>query len=294
MKELLTRIIVAAIGIPVAVFLIWKGGYYFMSIIAVVASIALWEFYSIQRKNNFHANYVSGLSAGLAIILSSLLSANILIAWIVILLLLSLSTMIYEMFKTNTHHSANISLTIAGVIYVSLSFTTLLLLREFYTFYSTLPFSANMSGSSLQALVSNLNCAWFVLSIFGSVWICDSAAYFTGKAIGKHKLFPRVSPKKTWEGALGGLIGAVGTFVLMVHWLIPALPLIHALIPGLIVGTIGQIGDLAESLIKRDTGVKDSSAILPGHGGLLDRFDSILFASPAIFIYLVITLWLKF
>ena len=125
-----------------------------------------------------------------------------------------------------------------------------------------------------------------VLSVFASIWLCDSAAYFVGRAIGKHKLFERVSPNKTWEGAIAGLVFAIGGFVLAHHLLLPYLSLRDALVCGGIVGVFGQLGDLGESLLKRDAGVKDSSNLIPGHGGVLDRFDSLLFVSPLIYCYL--------
>jgi phosphatidate cytidylyltransferase len=106
--------------------------------------------------------------------------------------------------------------------------------------------------------------------------------------IGRHKLLERVSPKKTWEGAIAGFVFSIISFVGCSFLLIKGLPLIHAIIAGAIVGTIGQIGDLVESLLKRDAAVKDSSNLLPGHGGALDRFDSIIFVMPVIFIYLII------
>ena len=128
-----------------------------------------------------------------------------------------------------------------------------------------------------------------VLTVFIGVWTCDSLAYFVGSAIGKHKIFPRVSPNKSWEGSVSGLIGSFVALVLIVNagWL-PGLDLIDALMLGLITGVAGQIGDFAESLVKRDVGVKDSSNLLPGHGGAWDRLDSILFAAPLSYLYLVL------
>jgi phosphatidate cytidylyltransferase len=121
-----------------------------------------------------------------------------------------------------------------------------------------------------------------VLMLFGIIWAGDSAAYYTGRALGRHPLAVRVSPKKTVEGAIGGLVGsiaigtAVGLWRLAEPW--PNLALIS-----LVTAIAGQIGDLAESALKRSVGVKDSSSILPGHGGILDRLDSLLFAAPVFF-----------
>jgi phosphatidate cytidylyltransferase len=126
--------------------------------------------------------------------------------------------------------------------------------------------------------------------VLGSIWACDSLAYYGGKFFGKHKLFERVSPKKTWEGAVAGFIGGI-TGVLLVRYLfIQAgetfyLDVLQVSIIGALGGSLGQLGDLAESWLKRDAGVKDSSSIIPGHGGVLDRFDSLLFVAPATYVY---------
>jgi phosphatidate cytidylyltransferase len=125
-----------------------------------------------------------------------------------------------------------------------------------------------------------------IIAIFASIWICDSAAYFAGRAIGRHKLFERVSPKKTWEGAIAGFVGAVLAFVAAKALVLPYLSFSSAIICGAIIGSFGQLGDLVESLMKRDAGVKDSSALIPGHGGIFDRFDSLLFVSPLLYFYL--------
>ena len=107
-----------------------------------------------------------------------------------------------------------------------------------------------------------------------------------GINFGRHKLFPRVSPKKSWEGAIFGFIFSVGAMILAKVLVLNSLSWTNVLIIGIIIGTIGQIGDLVESLLKRDSEVKDSSSIIPGHGGFFDRFDSLLFSAPAIWIYL--------
>jgi phosphatidate cytidylyltransferase len=119
-----------------------------------------------------------------------------------------------------------------------------------------------------------------------SIWICDTAAYFGGLSMGKHRLFLRVSPKKSWEGAVWGFAGAVATMVLFQYTLLPYLAFHQAIIMGVIIGIFGQVGDLIESLLKRDADVKDSSGLLPGHGGVLDRFDSLIYVSPILYLYI--------
>ena len=125
-----------------------------------------------------------------------------------------------------------------------------------------------------------------VISILASIWMGDSAAYYFGTALGKHKLFPRVSPKKSWEGAIFGFIFSIGTLILVKFIWLDFLSVWNVIILGIIIGFIGQIGDLVESLFKRDSAAKDSSSLIPGHGGFLDRFDSLIFSAPVIWMYL--------
>ena len=126
-----------------------------------------------------------------------------------------------------------------------------------------------------------------VLSLFILIWVNDSMAYMVGMWLGKHPLFERISPRKSWEGFLGGLF-----FTLLVSWLLylfyPALNLYEWLIFGLVCVVAAVYGDLTESVLKRSAGVKDSGKLLPGHGGMLDRIDSLLFVGPAIYLYLLI------
>jgi phosphatidate cytidylyltransferase len=126
--------------------------------------------------------------------------------------------------------------------------------------------------------------AWLVLFVAACVWMTDTGAYFVGKAFGKHKLAPRLSPGKTIEGSLGGLGAALLTGALFGLWI--HLPLRDGLAVGFIAGTMGQVGDLFESGLKREIGLKDFGSIMPGHGGALDRFDSLLFVAPLAFCYL--------
>jgi len=127
--------------------------------------------------------------------------------------------------------------------------------------------------------------AWLVLYVFVVTWSADAGAYFIGMRFGKRPLAPRLSPKKTVEGAVGGVLASTVTSLLMGTWL--GLPWIHCLIIGPVLGALGEIGDLAESALKRDLGIKDFGGILPGHGGVLDRFDSLLFTAPVAYYYLV-------
>ena len=127
----------------------------------------------------------------------------------------------------------------------------------------------------------------WLLVIMLIVMTNDSAAYYTGSAFGKHRLYPLVSPKKSIEGALGGLVGSIGGTLLAKFTFFPQLTLADALLTAVFIGILGQTGDLFESLLKRSFGVKDSGSIFPGHGGVLDRLDSIIFAAPATYYYVI-------
>lgn len=127
----------------------------------------------------------------------------------------------------------------------------------------------------------------WLLVIMLIVMTNDTAAYYTGSAFGKHRLYPLISPKKSVEGALGGLAGSICGTILAKFTFFPELPLADAVITAVVIGILGQTGDLFESLLKRSFGVKDSGSIIPGHGGVLDRMDSIIFAAPAMYYYVI-------
>ncbi|MCB0751334.1 MAG: phosphatidate cytidylyltransferase, partial [Ignavibacteriae bacterium] len=160
--------------------------------------------------------------------------------------------------------------TFLGILYIGLFSSTILMIREFFA----------------DSEMLYPEGGYLIISIMVSIWVCDSAAFFLGSAFGKHKLFPRVSPNKSWEGAIAGFIFAIITMIAAKATVLDILTLTDVIIIGTIVGVIGQIGDLVESLIKRDAGVKDSSALIPGHGGIFDRFDSLFLTAPAVYCYL--------
>lgn len=144
--------------------------------------------------------------------------------------------------------------------------------------------------------VPMLACVWPLLKKeHGPEWLflalalafsSDTVAYFAGRAFGKHKLYEAVSPKKTVEGAVGGLFGGVAAMVGMGHfWLTPEIPIVHGIVLGVLGSVLGQVGDLTASMLKRTYGIKDSGNILPGHGGMLDRVDGLLFVAPLVYYY---------
>ncbi len=130
---------------------------------------------------------------------------------------------------------------------------------------------------------------WLIVALC-TAFFADTVAYFFGRAFGKHKLYPAVSPKKTIEGSIGGFIGSVlATLGVGTFWTIPELAVGHAIVLGVLASFVGQAGDLVESMVKRTYGVKDSGAILPGHGGMLDRIDALLFVAPIVYYFVVLT-----
>jgi phosphatidate cytidylyltransferase len=130
---------------------------------------------------------------------------------------------------------------------------------------------------------------WLIVALC-TAFFADTVAYFFGRAFGKHKLYPAVSPKKTIEGSVGGVIGSVlATLGVGTFWTLPELDVVHAIVLGVLASFCGQAGDLVESMVKRTFGVKDSGAILPGHGGMLDRIDALLFVAPVVYYFVFFT-----
>jgi phosphatidate cytidylyltransferase len=124
---------------------------------------------------------------------------------------------------------------------------------------------------------------WLVMAFFAMVWVNDTGAYLVGVTIGKRRLFPRISPKKSWEGFIGGVLFTIGlSYGISLY--IDGYPMFLWLVAGLVVSVFGTMGDLTESMLKRAMDVKDSGSILPGHGGVLDRFDAVTFAAPLVYV----------
>lgn len=293
LNELSKRILVGIVGIPLAMVVTYLGSWYFASVVILLSVLALWEYYTLaERKKAEPAKYF-GLVINVAMLLNFYLffdKGYFAIVMFAQLSVLFVGSMLIQLYMRNNHAIFNLATTVAGVMYMVFLLGPLILLREFASVIQMFD-TFGMSGNYLHNPIFLENNTWgiFVILIFFSIWICDSAAYFIGKAYGKNKLFQRVSPKKTWEGAIAGFIFAVLSFYIFGFFFLPELPSIHTIILGFIVGTAGQIGDLAESQLKRDAEVKDSSDLLPGHGGVLDRFDSIMFVSPVILIYLLLS-----
>lgn len=259
-EQVIKRLLTAVIALPLLIILIVKGSVvHFACFMFVVALLGLDEFYRMTLQTR----RVEGLLAavlGSSLTIIPLLSMSLFLPALSALVLLAAFCLLFR-FRDIRQAAQEWALFTAGLLYVPLLLSQLILLRaEPYGY------------------------AWILLMLV-IVMAGDSAAYYFGSAFGKHKLYPAVSPNKSIEGAVGGLAGSVaGAFVSRLIFF-PQLGVIDCLVIAFLLGMLGQLGDLFESLLKRSCGVKDSGGIVPGHGGILDRLDSILFAAPAAWLY---------
>jgi len=303
----LQRILTAAVAIPLIVLICMKGGLYFFLFVALISALALIEFYSLVKTKEAKPLVVLGVISGFFIncsffapklheIIADALGVSGVpfptsTQFLLITLLLSIAILsLVELFRNNGSAILNLSTTIMGILYIPLFFGAFIGIRELFIPLD-FPFVRFFPNDYGLLNPTNMETAYrwggyTVISIFAMIWICDSAAYYGGMMMGKHKLFPRVSPKKSWEGSIFGFIFAILSAVGAKMLVLPYLTITNAVVIGFIVGTIGQMGDLVESLIKRDAGVKDSSNLIPGHGGMFDRFDSLLLVAPIVYLYL--------
>lgn len=267
MNNLSMRIIVALVGIPLLAAVSIIGKIPFLLFVLAIGLISYFEFSKMMRHKRNFTNKLIGYSSVALIIINEykhFFDYHIFFVIVISLLLLS------ELFRNKESATTNLGATLLGICYIGFFSAAIVDIREFY---SDSAFTYSQGG-------------YLIISILASIWICDSAAYFIGSAYGLHKLMPRVSPHKSWEGAVAGFIFSIFAMITAKYFMLEFLQWQDAIAIGIIVGLFGQIGDLIESLIKRDAGVKDSSSIIPGHGGILDRFDSFLFTAPIVSLYL--------
>jgi phosphatidate cytidylyltransferase len=256
------RELAAAVAIPIVfAVLFFAPPIAFSLLVAAVALAALWEFYRLAEKTNLPVAKTIGIAAGAALLLYwTALWGNpravVVLAGLLLFVVLASVAPLFAKVDLRTA-LGGASATVFGVLSIALPATAM---------------------SYLRVVTPRA-----VLLLFVLVWGCDSFAYYTGKAIGKRKLAPRVSPNKTWEGTIGGLVGgtligaAAGTW-----WVYPELGPARGALAGAVATSAGQLGDLVESMWKRGAGVKDSGTFLPGHGGFYDRIDSLLYAAPVL------------
>jgi len=261
------RILVSVAAIPLIIAASYVGSFYFLLLILAIALISFYEFNSIVKNKGMSANIFFGFAGITFLVINQ--RHHFFDFYSFFLLFIILLTGV-ELFRNKGSAIYNISATLLGTLYLGLLASALISIREFYP----------------QVGELYLHGGYLIISILAAIWICDSAAFYGGMRFGKHKLFLRVSPNKSWEGAIFGFIFAVITVILAKTLFLDFISFETAFAIGFIVGTIGQIGDLVESLFKRDAGMKDSSKLIPGHGGIFDRFDSLLYTAPVILLYL--------
>lgn len=267
MKNLITRAFTGLIFVVLIVGAICVHPYAFLLLFVLIVGLALWEFYGFIKNNNRLFQKIIGMLGGMYLYAASFfyaggyVSSCIFLPYILFLLLILIAGLY--------HKTSN-----------PVNDWAIALFAQFYCagLFSSLNFIAFDSAHSY--------CQYYILLIFVFVWLNDTGAYLFGTAFGKHRLFPRISPLKSWEGFWGGFIVALAASQLLA-WFYPENLMWYDLLAlSVIVVVFGTFGDLIESLMKRTYGVKDSGKLLPGHGGILDRFDSVMFASPVVFLYL--------
>ena len=262
------RVLASVIFLPCLFIIARRGGFYYLALIDIMILVGLWEFYKMMEAKGLKPYKALGILSGLAlswyVFFQQGVYANFFLSVIFI------GIMALELARREKGLAVyHISVTIFGVFYVAWLGSHLILLRE-------LP--------HLKGLDYSLGFS-FVMVVFVLTWCYDTGAFFVGIRFGRHQIFPKISPSKTVEGVVGGILfSIVGSLVIRLT-LAPYLTVIHAVGLALISSVIGQLGDLVESMIKRDVKIKDASTTIPGHGGVLDRFDSVLFTSPLIYYF---------
>lgn len=273
--ELRNRILVAALGIPLALSAVHFGGWILAAVLSFVAAVAAREFYSLTSDPAGRPFRWLGIPASVLLVVLAALEPDFR-RWadhaFVLLLLLGLVSYGAAIFDKRVQRAlVSAASTVAGALYTGGTLAFGIFIRSLPEVRGTFP-AQPAEGFTLLLLPVLVT------------WAGDTCAYFAGRRFGRRRLAPRISPGKTVEGGIAGLLGAVATgfalgFLLDGSRNFPIEPAVAALI-GLLLGIAGQFGDLAESRLKREAGVKDSGDILPGHGGMLDRFDALFLAIP--------------
>jgi len=269
LSTFLKRTISGTLFVIIIIGSILLGRYSFLLVFVTLMLFSLYEFYKICLQSRVRPQILYGMLLGALIFATNYFFAIGKIGVYIFLGLipLFLSVFIIELYRNQNKPLHNIAFTLLGLLYVALPFSLLN--------YIVLSYSSYRIGYQSHLLIG----------FFALAWANDSGAYAFGVSIGKNKLFPKISPKKSWEGLVGGFF-----ITALVAWLIsmvyPEVSLFHWFSIAFITAVMSVFGDLVESMFKRSIGTKDSGKFLPGHGGVLDRFDGILFAAPVVFVYL--------
>ncbi|MBI2853493.1 MAG: phosphatidate cytidylyltransferase [Chloroflexi bacterium] len=261
------RLVSAGVGIAILLLVLFLGGVRIWAAFVAIAGIAgAMEFYIMVRHSGTRPFVALGCIWTALLILSPLMGANPDRAAVLITSLGLVASFVWLLSRRQKEGSAlALAWTLAGALYIGWLARYLVALR------------------GLQD-----GLVWVILALF-TTFATDTAAYLVGRAWGRHKMAPQVSPKKTWEGAAAGLAGALIASVVLSLLLDLPLLIWQALLLGLVIGVAAQLGDLVESMFKRGLGAKDSGRIMPGHGGILDRADSILLSGLVVYYYVILT-----
>lgn len=264
-RSLGQRIITALIAIPVVLAIVWLGGWWAFAAATIVVILGAYELHRMMLHEGYHPLILISLALSVLFLVAAMLPQLRLLlleSGLGIALLVTFPLLFFR--KKLEGAMVDWSLTLAIAIYLGWPLSLFPLLRGFQVGISP--------------------GFWWVLTVLLGVWGFDTGAFFTGHFIGRHKLAPNISPAKTWEGVIGGMILSI-TAALLFTTLPLGVPWYLAILLGILIGIAATLGDLAESLIKRQTHVKDSGQIMPGHGGILDRIDSMLFAVIVVYIF---------
>lgn len=284
MRNLIIRTITGILFVAILVGGIAWNSVSLLILFTAITALTVWEFTTIVNKHmHLHVNrFITTFAAAYLFVAVWAFNANLMGAEVFIPYLISIIyLLVSELYFDRADTIQNWSMTFMAQLYIALPFAS----------FNTLCFIATPGGITYYY--------WFALSVFIFLWSSDSGAYLFGSWLGKHRLFPRISPNKSWEGSIGGGLVAlaasqvIATFIPFADNLTPMASRVMWAGLAILVVVFGTWGDLVESLLKRKLGIKDSGHILPGHGGMLDRFDSSLLAIPAAVIYLY-TIMLNF
>lgn len=287
-NPLVQRFLSALLLLPLITGLIYIGYWPVALCVAVAILVALLELYTVFQRGGYQPRIIAGTGCGFlfwaAAIAQTNLPADMLrFEWSGLAFALGLLILLAAELLRHDHERSliNWALTFSGACYVGWLFSHYVLLRA-------LPGPPAGSAGWLAPLSIPPGAAW-LYCVLAITWMADTGAFFVGRQFGRRQMAPSISPHKSWEGAVGGLVAAVGTSVLAVALLGLPLTLGEMVLLGLVGGIAGPIGDLSVSLIKRQLGLKDSGRLIPGHGGVLDRMDSMLFTGPLCY-YLILLL----
>jgi phosphatidate cytidylyltransferase len=262
------RVLASIVLIPILYVIVWElPPVYFTGLVVVAAVIGQYEFYRMARNRGIRPLTVIGIALGVLVSIAIDFYQPDLRggrggAFLVTLCVLLVT--VVRLFSSRPVEGAieDISVTFLGIFYVAMLF-----------------------GFQMALRMGDHGRQW-LLFMYLVIWASDTGAYYIGSSLGKHKLYPKISPKKSVEGLIGGMLAAAGVALLCRVWFLPFVGIQEAAVLGLVLAVTGTLGDLVESLFKRSAGVKDSGSLIPGHGGILDRMDSMLFAAPVLYYYL--------